>query len=91
MACARPVIGIGHGGPAEIVDQYVGCLLPPDGPEAVIAGLADAFRDIVHDPQTWRRRGEAGRRRAEQQYGWAAKIETILRLYAKVVEEGRHA
>jgi glycosyltransferase involved in cell wall biosynthesis len=89
MACARPVIAVGYGGPAEIVDQEVGCLLPPDGPEPVIAGLAEAFRDIVRDPQKWRRRGEAGRHRAEQEYGWDAKIETALGLYEKLLAGGR--
>jgi glycosyltransferase involved in cell wall biosynthesis len=86
MAAARPVIAIAHGGPAEVVDDSVGRAIPPDGPEAVIEALARTLRDVVADPEAWRRRGEEGRRRAEQRYAWDIKIDAILRLYGQVLD-----
>ena len=81
MAAARPVIAVNFGGPAEIVDEEVGRLVPADGPQAVIDAVAAALREIVADPEGWRRKGEAGRRRAERCFSWDAKIEQALRLY----------
>jgi glycosyltransferase involved in cell wall biosynthesis len=86
MAAARPVIAIAHGGPAEVVDDNVGRAIPPDGPEAVIEALTRTLRDVVADPEAWRRRGEEGRRRAEQRYAWDTKIDAILRLYGQVLD-----
>ncbi len=85
MAAARPVIAIAYGGPAEVVDDRVGRAIPPDAPEAVIEALAHTFRDVFADADAWQRRGEEGRRRAEQRYGWDAKIEQVLRLYGHIL------
>jgi glycosyltransferase involved in cell wall biosynthesis len=85
MACARPVIAVAFGGPAEIVDDAVGCAVPATSPEAVVAGFAQALRDVVQNPDAWRRRGEEGRRRAEQQYSWKMKIEQALGWYHNVL------
>ncbi len=84
MACARPVIAVGFGGPAEIVDDEVGRLLPATGPEAVIAGLVSALEDLVSHPDAWCRRGEAGRARVEARYSWDAKIDRAVALYRQV-------
>lgn len=81
MACARPVIAVGFGGPAEIVDETVGVALPPTGPEAVVEGFVAALRDVVRNPETWRRRGETGRHRAEERYSWDAKVDLAIALY----------
>jgi glycosyltransferase involved in cell wall biosynthesis len=86
MASARPVIAVAFGGPAEIVDDGVGVAIPPDGSDAVIAGIARAFRDIVNNPARWRERGEEGRRRAEELYGWDAKIESAIQLYQRTIK-----
>ncbi|UCE64816.1 MAG: glycosyltransferase family 4 protein [Nitrospirota bacterium] len=85
MAMSRPVIAVAFGGPAELVDKGVGEPIEPSGPEAVVNGLARAFTDLVRDPESWRQRGEEGRRRAEQQYGWEAKVEAAVRLYDRVL------
>lgn len=86
MACARPVIAVAFGGPAEIVDDSVGRAVPPTGPEEVSEALAHALRDIVHNPQAWRRRGEEGRRRAERYYGWNSKIDQALAWYEQILK-----
>ena len=85
MACARPVTAIAFGGPAEIVDDAVGCTLPPTGREAVVEALTEVFRDVVAHPQAWRARGEEGLRRARAHYGWEAKIDAAIALYRRLL------
>jgi glycosyltransferase involved in cell wall biosynthesis len=81
MACARPVIAVDFGGPAEIVDEKVGRLAPAEGPERVVKAFAEALREVVSNPDRWRRKGEEGRRRVEKFFSWDEKIERALRLY----------
>lgn len=81
MACARPVLAVGFGGPAEIVDDAVGRLLPATHSGAVIESLVAALRDLASDPEAWRARGAAGRARVESRYSWDAKVETAIGLY----------
>lgn len=85
MASARPVIAVAFGGPAEIVDEGVGCAIAPEGPKAVTAGFAEALRDLYRNPDRWRQRGLEGRRRAEQQFDWDAKITAANQLYQQVM------
>ena len=86
MACARPVIAIAFGGPAEIVDDTVGHAIPPHGgAPAVIRTLTKTLADIFEHPQVWQQRGEVGRRRAEQRYSWESKIEQALVLYEELL------
>lgn len=84
MACARPVIAVAYGGPAEVTEDAVGVSLAPDGPEAVISGLVAAFRDIAQNPEQWRLRGLEGRRRAEANYSWDARIEQAMKIYTEL-------
>lgn len=86
MASARPVIAVAFGGPAEIVDEGVGCPIAPDGPDSVVRDLIIALRDIYQNPDRWRTRGLEGRRRAEERYGWDAKIEAAIKHYQQVMQ-----
>ena len=85
MACARPVTAVAFGGPAEIVDEAVGRSLPDTGREAVVNGLAAVFREVVAQPDAWRVRGEEGLRRAQERYGWDAKVDTAVALYRRLL------
>jgi glycosyltransferase involved in cell wall biosynthesis len=92
MACARPVIAVGFGGPAEIVDDEVGRLLAPLSAEQVTADLAVALADVCRDPETWRRRGIAGRNRAVRRFSWPAKVAGASAVYDELVRvEAAHA
>lgn len=87
MACARPVLTIKYGGPAEIVDEDVGYAIPPTGgASAVTAALVDHLSDIFERPDIWRQRGIIGRQRVQGFYGWESKIEQILALYKEILE-----
>jgi glycosyltransferase involved in cell wall biosynthesis len=84
MACARPVTAVMFGGPAEIVDEAVGRPLPATGREAVVSGLAAVFREVATLPEVWRARGEEGLRRAQERYGWEAKVDAAVALYRRL-------
>ncbi|MDD2815673.1 MAG: glycosyltransferase family 4 protein [Thiotrichaceae bacterium] len=85
MACARPVIAVNFGGPAEIVDDAVGKLLPATGMKEVVQELIKTLENLVVEPEVWAQRGQVGRERAEQRYGWDAKIEQTIALYQQVI------
>ncbi|MBX7172167.1 MAG: glycosyltransferase family 4 protein [Pyrinomonadaceae bacterium] len=87
MATARPVIAVDYGGPKEIVDSEVGEAIAPNGTEAVIFGLYDAFCSVLANPTKWQNRGKAGRKRAEKLFGWEAKIGSVIELYKKTLVE----
>jgi len=87
MACGIPLLTVANGGPGELVDEEVGLALAPDGPEALIQGLADALTDMYRQPAQWKQRGLKGRRRAERLYGWPARIQRAVDLYQTVLEE----
>jgi glycosyltransferase involved in cell wall biosynthesis len=89
MAAARPVIALGYGGPAEIVDEAVGRLIPSTGREAVVPALAQALADIPDNPERWRQRGLAGRERVGQRHAWPVKIEAAIELYRKCLAQAR--
>ncbi len=87
MSCARPVIAVAFGGPAELVDDEVGHAIPPDGREVVISDLVNTFYNIFKYPELWQRRGEVGRQRAEQYYGWHSKINHAIQIYQDLTEK----
>lgn len=93
MACGAAVVGTATGGIPEVVDDGVtGRLVPieqiddgsgtPLNPERFVEDLAQALLEVVSDPESAARMGEAGRRRAEQEFGWdriARRTEEIYR------------
>jgi glycosyltransferase involved in cell wall biosynthesis len=91
MACARPVIAVAFGGPAELVDDAVGAAVAPASPDAAVQGIATALRDVMRQPDRWRARGLEGRRRVEARYGWDAKVEEMMHLYEEVRSEAEAA
>jgi glycosyltransferase involved in cell wall biosynthesis len=86
-ASGLPMVAVNYGGPAEIVDEQVGRLVSADGPEPLIAGLVETFRDISRNPEQWRQRGRNGRQRAEKEYGWEARMERTAAIYRRVIGE----
>lgn len=87
MACARPVIALGFGGPAELVSPAVGALLPLTSPRQVSADLARTLADIVQQPAAWRRRGLRARHLVAAHYSWPAKIAAARALYQELLQD----
>ncbi len=89
LACAVPVAAVNYGGPAEVVTEDVGRLLSAEGPEQLTRELSELLRDVATQPERWRERGRAGRRRAETEFGWDAKVEEASLLYRQTAAAWR--
>ena len=74
---------------AEIVDSDIGFSLSCEGREELIGELSRVLGDVAHNPEAWRKKGLAGRRRAEQQYGWDAKVNAAVELYGRILRGER--
>lgn len=85
MACARPVVAIAYGGPAELVDDEIGRAIPAEGRDRVVRELIAVFEDLVQSPGDWEARGLRGRQRVLERYTWSAKIHQALELYGELV------
>ena len=96
MACGAAVVGTATGGIPEVVqDGETGWLVPieqmPDGtgtpvdPEAFEAALAQTLTEAVSDVDRARAYGEAGRRRAVEQFSWDQVAEQTLEVYRRVL------
>lgn len=78
LACGRPVVAPGDGGPAEVLDESCGRLYPPGDPRAAADALVEAVSAAG-------RLGEAAHRRAESGFAletarrrwWAAADEVL--------------
>ena len=76
MAHGVPVVCARVGGMPGVVDGC-GVLVPPDDP----AALADALRDLVHDPAGRQQLGAAGRARVTRDFGDGAMLAGVERAY----------
>jgi glycosyltransferase involved in cell wall biosynthesis len=89
MAIGRPVISVAYGGPAELVDEEVGYAIEPVGRDYVVRELENALRDVVDRYDVWKQKGERGRLRAIQRYGWDLKVRTVVTYYDLLIK-GRY-
>ena len=96
MACGAPVVGTATGGIPEVVDDGVtGRLVPieqlqdgtgtPIDPEKFVRDLAATLTEVVSDPVAARAMGEAGRRRAESEFGWDRIAVRTREIYASLL------
>lgn len=88
MACRTPVVASNVGGiPEVVVDGETGLLVPyePQDAPGFEAGLALAVNDLVRDAARAREMGEAGRRRAVEDFGWAAIARDTVDVYESVL------
>ena len=96
MACETAVVASAVGGIKEVVvDGETGFLVPveqmaespfePVNPEKFERDLAGRINQLMADPDLQRKFGRAGRKRAEEKFGWAAIAQETGRLYESLV------
>ncbi len=82
MACGTAVVASRVGGiPEVVVEGETGLLVPPEDPEA----LAQAINKLVAAPERARAMGEAGRRRAVDEFRWDRIAQQTAELYRMLV------
>lgn len=99
MACEVPVVGSAVGGiPEVVVEDETGFLVPvdqleeapftPKDPERFAQDLADRLNQLMRDPELRAPMGKAGRRRAEELFGWDKIAKRTKALYETVLGAG---
>jgi alpha-maltose-1-phosphate synthase len=96
MACETSVVASAVGGIKEVVvEGETGFLVPIEqmnnspfeaiDPEKFARDLAERVNELMRDPQLRKRLGQAGRRRVEEKFSWAAIAEQTKTLYASLL------
>jgi len=99
MACETPVVASAVGGIKEVVvDGETGFLVPvrqmeaspfePLAPDEFARDLATRINELMADPALREKMARAGRRRAEEKFGWGAIARQTLDLYRRVTGQG---
>jgi starch synthase len=97
MACEAAVVATRTGGIPEVVDDGVTGLLVPIEPRADGTGepldaarfardLAERVNGLLADPARAAELGKAGRKRAIEEFSWAAIAEEVLDLYREALD-----
>lgn len=99
MACEAPVVASATGGIKEVVvDGETGYLVPfepdavtgfPKHPDQFARGLAEKLSQLLGNPQQCKRFGEAGRKRVEEKFSWAAIAGQTIELYRTLIRQSR--
>jgi glycosyltransferase involved in cell wall biosynthesis len=82
-----PVIATAWGGPADYIDPTCGILVDPSNPQAILDGFIRAMHTLAADPALCARLGAAGRQRVEEHFDWNRKIDAMLNLYRKAIDD----
>jgi glycosyltransferase involved in cell wall biosynthesis len=84
MSMALPVVATDWGGPADYIDARTGILVPPTSREALVAGFAQALRELAVDPQRRAALGAAGREKVLREFDWERKVDHMLGIFEQV-------
>jgi glycosyltransferase involved in cell wall biosynthesis len=87
MACGIPVIATAWGGPKDYLDASCGILVDASNEKTILDGFTDGMRRLAGDAELCARMGSAGRRRVEENFDWNRKIDAMLTLYRKAMDD----
>jgi glycosyltransferase involved in cell wall biosynthesis len=87
MACGIPVIATAWGGPADYLDARCGILVDASNEKTILDGFTEGMRRLAADPELCARMGAAGRGRVEEDFDWERKIDAMLALYRRAMDE----
>jgi glycosyltransferase involved in cell wall biosynthesis len=82
LSRALPVVCVGVGGPAVLVDASCGFRVPPGEPRQVVDALARSLAALAEDGGLAQSMGRAAVRRAQRHFSWANQISRMERLYS---------
>jgi glycosyltransferase involved in cell wall biosynthesis len=82
MACGLPAIATDYPGVRAVVDEQTGVLIP-SGDSAAAAEALDRMVDIGTDGRE--RLGDAGRKKAEEEWAWPALLDRMEDAYAAAI------
>jgi alpha-maltose-1-phosphate synthase len=96
MACELAVVATATGGiPEVVIDGETGWLVPieqvqdgtgtPVDPDRFVADMSAALVEAVSDPERAKRRGLAGRRRAQEHFSWGSIAQRTVEVYDEIV------
>jgi glycosyltransferase involved in cell wall biosynthesis len=93
MMIGLPVICVDWGGPSLLVTPESGIAVPPDGEEAVVAGLADAMDRLGENGEFADSIARGGRKEAiDRGYSWTDVIDFWVSIYDELgAKQGRPA
>jgi glycosyltransferase involved in cell wall biosynthesis len=82
MAFSRPIVATAAGGiPEAVLDGVTGLLVPSGDPSA----LSRALLELLENPETGKRMGEAGRRRYEERFTADHMVQATLKVYEEIL------
>ena len=88
MTCGTAVVASDVGGiPEVVVDGTTGTLVHYDenNPEGFERGIADAVNALVADEERAKAYGEAGRKRAVEDFSWATIAQQTIDVYKSLM------
>jgi len=94
MACARPIVAIGVGGVAEMIEGGTSGILVSPGNWSYVAspypgdweGVAAAAVELLNQPERLRTMGEAGRKRAEELFDLRHTVRETAAVFQRMVK-----
>jgi glycosyltransferase involved in cell wall biosynthesis len=89
MAVGAVPMVLDYGGPAELVTDRTGFLIPMGSREQVVGRFRAALAHLAANPGEVDARSDAARRRAHEQFSWAEKARRTVRVYEWLLDPAR--
>ncbi len=87
MAVGVVPIVLDYGGPAELVTEKTGFLVPMGNRQQIIQSFRTILADLATNPAKIEEKSHAAFRRAREQFTWAAKAKQTLEIYRWVLDQ----